>query len=432
MGKIILVTTCFVSISGAAMAQTSGGTLSNLPQEINDLGFYPNATFVQMGISSPDQGQEKGRSEFVSLLDLGADLDLNQMFGLKGSSIHFQEIIVPKITNLKYGGEVGDVIGGNPGPYIPWAAHLQRFTLEQKFFDNKAFIEGGRSNAGDYFALANCDQQFACISSTTMIQQNAGFAPTPYSNWSARAGYYFTPALRVQGGFFKYDPAFPFSNGWQAYHNGVPAGNVYLADVSYRTDPHKSLYPSAYEAMFYRNTLTQHDPLTGAASDGDEGIFTSAKQTFWRASNKPLATSLSVFAANVMEFNDKTSNGMKETLDAGLTVNGLLASRPFDSYGVKFTWVRLTSDEQTYLQKAQLEATGSPYTVGPNEYGFTIDGTFVLTRNLIFQPYATYILNSNAWNSPTSTHRPHDGFNVGFTFVALIGPMLGFKNYDYQ
>lgn len=432
MKKILISTTFFVSLGGFALAQSSSGALSNVPVTLNDAGFYPNATFVQFGMSSPDQGQEKGRSLFVSLLDMGADLDLDKMFGLKGTSIHFQEMVIPKITNLNYGRQNGDLIGGNPGPYIPWAAHLQRFTLMQKFLDGKAFIEGGRSNAGDYFALPACDQQFACITSTTMIQQNAGFAPPPYANWSARAGYNITPALRVQGGFFKYDPAFPFSNGWQAYHNGVPAGNVYLADVSYRTDPHKSLYPSAYEAMFYRNTLTQIDPLTHQKSDGNEGVFMSAKQTFWRKNNNPLSTSLSAFVANVTEFNNKTENGLKDTLDTGLTVNGLFASRPFDSYGVKFTWVQLTSHEQTYLENEQRAVTGSPYGVGPNEYGFGVDGNFILTRNIIFQPYATYILHSNAWGNPYATHKPHDGFNLGFTFVALIGPMLGFQNYNYQ
>ncbi|GBQ37959.1 hypothetical protein AA11237_1683 [Acidocella aminolytica 101 = DSM 11237] len=431
MKRLILATTYFVGIAGLASAQTSSGPLSGISKTLNNVGFYPNATFVQLGIASPDQGQETGASEFVSILDMGADLDLGKMIGLKGTSVHFQEMVIPKITNLNYGNQVGDVIGGNPGPYIPWAAHLQRFTLEQKFLNDKAFIEGGRSNAGDYFALATCDQQFACISSTTMIQKNAGFAPPPYANWSARAGYNFTPALRVQGGFWKYDPAFPFSNGWESYHYGVPSGNVYLADISYRTDPHKALYPSAYEAMFYRNTLSQSDPLTGQVTNGNSGIFLSAKQTFWRKNQNPLSTSLSAFVADVTEFNGKTGDGLRDNLDAGLTVQGMFPSRPFDSYGLKFTWVRLTSDEQAYLQKAQLSSTGSPYTVGPNEYGFGTDATFVLTPSLIFQPYATYILNSNAWASPTSTHRPHDGFNVGFTFVALIGQMAGLGHYNY-
>lgn len=430
MKKLLLTTMCFTGIASLAFAQTPSGPLSGVSKTLNDAGFYPNLTFVQIGTASPNQGQQTGESEFVSILNMGADFDLGPLTGLKGTSIHFQEMIVPEDSNLYFGNKVGDVIAGNPGPFIPWVAHLQRFTLEQKFFNGKVFAEGGRSNAGDYFALPVCGQQYACLSSTTMIQQNAGFAPPPYANWSARAGYNFTNALRVQGAFYKYDPAFPFSNGWQSYHYGVPSSNVYLADVSYRTDPHTSLYPKAYEAMFYRNTEPQFDPLTKNRTDGNSGLFMSANQTFWRKAPSPLATSLSAFVANVTEFNGQTSNGLRDTLDAGVSVNGLFASRPFDSYGLKFTWVRLTNDEQAFLKNSQLAATGSAYTVGQNEYGFGTQGTFVLTPSLILQPYATYILNSNAWGNAQSTHRPHDGFNLGFTFVALIGQMAGLGQYN--
>jgi len=431
MKKLLLATSCFAGLAAAAFAQPVTGPLASIGQAANSVGLYPNLVFVQLATANPDMGQQTGNSEFVSIINMGADADLQKMLGLNGSSIHFQEFLVPEDSDLAYGGQAGDVIAGNPGPFIPWIAHLQRFTLEQTFLNGSLFVEGGKSNAGDYFAQAACDQPFGCLSTTTMIQQNAGFAPPPYANWSARGGYHFSPALTAQIGTWNYDVAFPFSNGWTPSHLGAPSGHVYLADLSYKTDPHAALYPSAYEAMFYRNTLTQHDPLTGKATDGDEGIYLSGKQTFWRASPSPLSTSLSAFATDVTELNANTGNGLKNTVDAGLSVQGLFPSRPFDTYGVKATWVQLTSDEQKFLQNTQTAINGS-YAPGAGEYGVGVDATFVISPSLIFQPFATYVIDDNAWGNPTSTHKPQDGVNVGGTFVVVLGQMLGLgTRYNY-
>lgn len=412
----------------AARAQPVTGPLVNIANEVESVGVYPNLTYVQVASAVPSAGLHPGKSIFVTIFNMGADLELEKMIGLPGASVHFQEFIVPENSNLSWGSEVGDVIVGNPGPFIPWVAHLQKFTFEQKMFHNHIFLEGGKANAGDYFALATCDLQFGCISSTTIVQNSAGFAPPPYANWSARLGINVTHHWLIQGGFWKYNPMYPFSNGWETSNHGVKEGNVLIADLSYVTDPRKDLYASSCEVMYYHNDLAIN-PATGGSSGNNHGVFVGAKKTFWRAAASPTATSLTASFGGVTELNPHAAMGVRSSLDVGLSVSGLFKARPFDTYGLRFTWARLTDEYQDRLKLAYVSSSGKSYMVGPDEFGFTADATFVLTPQLIFQPYVSYIKNANSWFAPGSPRMPQDGINIGGTFVIQLSQLLGFAPY---
>ena len=225
-----------VQIPENPMPKSKDGPLANQGQWLVDHGITPHLTFTQLYFANPGVGVETDQSESVSIFTVGASLDLEKMIGLSGGTIHYEHLFAPWIHNLNYGMQASSTIVGTLGPYIPKTSHLTLFTYEQKLLDDKLTLEAGKSNAGNYFALPMCNSPTLCVSAT--LQNIVGINPPPYANWSARMAYDLSPKLRVQTGWWRSDAAFPFTNGWESNSGdiGGQMSNVYLANMSYRTD----------------------------------------------------------------------------------------------------------------------------------------------------------------------------------------------------
>jgi porin len=402
------------------------GPLAGIGQKLNDWGFTPSLNLVQMYLANPSVGQQTGNHEALTFIAVGGDFDMEKIAGFPGATIHFQQLFVPFTNNLAWGTQVGDVLAGQPGPYVPQVSHLGIFTWEQKAFHDKLDVEFGKTNAGAYFGAPVCNQGFGCQSA--ILQNSAGMNPPVYVNWGGRARYNITPAWSVQAGLFRSNPAYPFTNGWE-WTDSVPDSNVWLASTAYRTTYQTDAYPKSYELMLYYNTRTQTDPLTQESHKGTSGVYFGGRQVVWRAdgglAGAPDPTAVSLFATATGSFDAHSSYGLAMTGSAGVILEAPLRSRPHDSISLSLNWATLTPHEQEYLKQENLAAGGSGYTVGRTQYGLKLDANIALTRSIILSPYVMRTWNTNTWGNPTYAATPKNGIVAGIVASVFFDKMLG-------
>lgn len=405
------------------------GPLTPLGERLRDIGVTPQLNMLNVLISNPSVGQVTGKYERVTIFGMGFDLDLERMAGLSGSSIHFLQLYVPSPYNTgTFGAYAGDSLIGRAGPYIPKEWHLSRLNWEQKLFDDRLEAAIGVDQAGNHFAIPLCNQGFLCQGS---LPAAVGINPPPYSNLSARLAYRFTPEWTAQLGFWRDNEAFPFSTGWEGWDGDVtgpggvriedPNSSLYLANLVYETRPENDPYPRRYEVMLYYNDADQTNPATGDRHKGTSGIYLGGRQTVWRASPEPTATSLGIYGSLYASFDRDNSYGLGHELNAGLILQGPFASRPFDSYSLKFIWHHLTDAGQSHL----IDSNTGNYTVGPDEYLVGIDANFVLGGHTIVQPWVTYAWNVNTALNPVYRGNPKDGWGIGVNLMVRLDKILG-------
>lgn len=424
-------------------ASDDQGLFSAQGDWLNAHGISPHLTFTQMYFANPGVGVNTNNSESVSIFTVGAAFDLEKLIGLPGGTIHYEHLFAPWINNLNYGGQASSAVVGTLGPYVPQTSHLTLFTYEQKLLDNKLTLEAGKSNAGNYFALPMCNSPTMCVSA--MLQNVVGMNPPPYANWSARMAYDLNPKLRVQTGWWRSNDAFPFTNGWEANagDSGGQVSNVYLANVSYRTDFSMEKYPFSYEVMGFYNDATQTNPyytVNGTSkvfnssslvrtNSGVSGTYLGAKKTIWRAdggaTDNPNPKSISVYASMTQAFNDENSKGIDNQGNAGVIFNHVFESRPFDSYAINFLWAHLTDAEQKFLSDAHTASGGTGYDVGQTETAVSADANFILRKGIIFSPFVMYSWNSNSMLNPYTATTPESGFSFGATLHFQLDQILG-------
>ena len=432
-----------VQVAENPMPAKEGGILSNQGQWLVDHGITPKLTFTELYFANPKVGVKTGESEAVSIFTVGATLDLEKLMGLSGSKIHYEHLFAPWVHNGTYGGQASSTIVGTLGPYIPNTSHLTLFTFEQRLLNDQLTLEAGKSNAGNYFALPMCNSPTMCVSAS--LQNIVGINPPPYSNWSARMAYDLNPKLRVQTGWWRSDAAFPFTNGWETNSGdiGGQMSNVYLANVSYKTDFSMEKYPFSYEIMGFYNDATQVNPYstvkgTSKVFDtessvkttvGVSGVYLGAKKTLWRqdhgSTDSPVPKSISAYASMTQAFNDENTKGIQNQGNAGIVFSHMFESRPFDSYGLNFLWAHLTDAEQKFLEDAHLAAGGTGYTVGQTETAISADANFILSKGIIFSPFVMYSWNSNSMLNPYSSVNPESGFSFGGTLHFQLDQILG-------
>lgn len=409
-----------------------------------DHGIRPHLNMTHIYLANPSVGLETGKHEALTLFAAGADFDMGRLFGWRGGAVHFEQLFVPYTHNLSYGMQVGDALVGKPGPYIPKVSHLTLFTYEQKLLGDRLTVEAGKSNAGNYFALPLCSVPIACVN--TILQDSAGFNPPPYSNWSLRGAWDFSPRLRAQLGAWRSNDAYPFTNGWErrAGDSGGSLSTLYVANLAYRTDYAMEAYPQSWEALAFHRNQRQSDPyytvagtsqLTDADSparshDGVGGYYLGGRKTFWRADggsvHTPMPKALSAFASFSHVFEPGNSNGVASQANAGLILSAPWQRRPLDSYSLNLKWVQLTRDQQRLLEEAYSYYGGEgEYRPGRESLGVSLDGNFVLSPAFIVSGSVGRVWNASSWLNPYTGEQPRDGYAVSLILHVKLDQLLG-------
>ncbi len=418
--------------AGPAQAPAASGPFASLGKRLNDNGFYPILFLGEWYVSNPNSGVRPGSHQFQTQVNAGFDFDLEPLFGLKGTSVHFIESYVPWITSQtatdNYFTQMGDVINASASGYVPVTAHLTRFSVKQEFGGGKAFVEAGKGYVNDYVARPDCLTAFMCMSVIAITHKASGFNFPNYSNWFGRVGFKPTANLTVQGIWYQDDNDASLTNGWERWRDSNYPG--YLVDVQYAAP--RADKPSAWEVMYYHDKVPQTRQLCATClktvTNWQAGVFASGMTTFWRP-DPHRSKMLQGFVSFANAMNDKQTTapsvgGLQYAADIGLIMRGPFASRPFDSYSLQLTTVRLSRDEQVWLEN---QGYGKP---GRSEYSIGASAFFKVSDSVFVSPYVEYLVNanaafaSNAYTNPQ--HRqPSDGFAVGVALIVQLGKMLG-------
>ncbi len=407
---------------------------------LDDHGVSPHLGLTQFYLANPGVGTDTGNHESLTLFDVGVNVDLEKILGWHGTRLHFNELYVPYRNNLDFGAQAGDVLSSKSSPYIPRVSHLTLFTLEQKLLQDQLTVEGGISNAGNYFALPLCNVGLGC----TTLPDAAGANPSPYANWGARLNYQFTPALSAQVGTWRVNDAYPFANGWErgAGSSGGNMSTTYLANVAYRTDFSTTAYPQSYELVGFHNTRDGNDPYyttagtaqlsdsahAPATTNGLNGFYLGLKKTFWRAdggqSKDMTPTALSAYFAGSHVFEEDVPNGIPNQVSTGLILSAPFKSRPYDTYSLSAHWVQLSDHEQKYINAAY-RSVGQDYTSPGGEYALELDANLILTRGVVVSPYVMYTWDPINTVNPFDGIAPKAGVSAGFLFHVQLESFLG-------
>jgi porin len=414
------------------------GPLAPAGKSLNSVGISPSIAFIQFWLANPSVGEVTGQEQGMSLIAYGVDLDMKKLSSIPGATIHFQELNVPLVHNTgTWGMDAADVYVGQPGPYIPDEDHLTRFTWEQHLDKDRFVFEFGKSNAGDYFAIPVCNTNYGCQSLMTQYDGGMGEDPTPYANFLGRIAYNINRKATLNIAEYRSTAQFPWTDGWEWHkttiHGVRSDSNVYLADFIYNSPQAK--YPKSYEAIYFHNTAMQAAEFssgsgyanTGAdVHHGTNGMFASTRQTLYRFDDgrpgPPRA--LTAFAQLNESFDSKNVSGLQTDFKTGAFVQGLLKSRPMDSYGFNVWWAGLTNNEQNFLKTENLAAGGSGYNIGKNEIAIGPDANIIF-KNVIVSPFALRTFNANSMMNPLFAGKIQNGWGVGATVVVLIDKVFG-------
>lgn len=400
-------------------------------------GIAPRFSINQFSQANPSTGVDTGERQVVTLVSLGADLDMGKIAGIDGGTIHFEQLYVPIISNLNYRAQLGDALSAIGAPYLPKASHLQTLTYEQKLFDDKLTVEVGKSNAIYYFATSLCNMPLSCLN--TILITAGGVNPFPYADWSARLAYDVSPRLRVQAGAWRSNPNFFNHNGWERRGDpGDPTSTSYFANVVYRSTFAEEAYPATYEAMGYHNNGRQNDRFVtpgglaaGQVHDGTSGMYLGARKVLYRPDGGRAGVAhpraLSAYASMTHSFDSTAGNGIRNLLHAGVIRQGLFAGRPLDSYSLNVHFAQLTRHRQRFTEDAHRAIGEGSYDIGRNEYALTLDANYVLTDSIVVSPFVRHTWNANKWFNAFGRTNPSDGFTLGFALHVGLDHALGLR-----
>jgi porin len=414
--------------------------LAGWGQSLNRKGITPVFNIVQFWLGDPKMGQDPGNWEELTLLTVGADLDMHKLIGYKGASFHFTEMLVPTTHNTaEYGDQVGDEILGQPGPFIPEYPHLTRMTWEEKAFKNKLDLEFGKANAGTWYIHSVCLVDFACQSALAQYDGGFGQGPTPYANWLVRAAYNITPALTVQVSEYRETATFPWSDGWEIkktgfFHGARPDSNVYMADATYRTDLGHDRYAKNYEFAYAHNTALQNRELstgggfTNPVKDQHHGtdiIFAAGRQVIHRFDTPgPAPKPLSVYGQLTQSLDTTNVTGLLTDFKAGVISEGFVKGHPPDGVSLKFTMVRSTENMLAWENTQNIAYGGTGFKNGRNEYGLGAEA-FLLFKYMIAMPFAQRVWNPNTMMNPNYGGQTKAGWGFGTMLVFPLDGILG-------
>lgn len=400
-------------------------------------GIRPRFALNLFAQANPGTGVATGQRQVVTLVSLGADLDMGKIAGIDGGTVHFEQLYVPVISNLNYRAQLGDALSAIGAPYLPKASHLQLLTYEQKLFDDKLSVEVGKSNAIYYFATSLCNMPLSCLN--TILITAGGINPFPYADWSARLAYDVAPRVRVQAGAWRSNSNFFNHNGWERRGDpGDPTSTSYFGNIVYRSTFAEESYPATYELMGYHNNGKQNDRFVspaglpaGQVHDGTSGIYLGARKVLYRPDGGRAGIAhpraLSAYASLTHSFDSSAGNGIRNLLHAGVIRQGLFTGRPQDSYSLNVHIAQLTRHRQRFTEDAHRAIGEGSYATGREEYALTLDANYVLSDSIVVSPFVRRTWNANKWFNAFGRTNPSDGFTLGFALHIGLDHALGLR-----
>jgi porin len=400
------------------------GPLAGFAAPLAEKGITFHATILDFFGDNPSIGLQRGRGSNDAYIIEGVDFDLSKLFGLPGTSIHYENIFFAGVLNLNAAPQIGDSQIGYPPPYTPELARLSRATIEQKAFDGRLDIEAGITHPGYYFAKFQCGTYNACFQDVLYI--DAGYTSYGFAVPGGNVSFNITPSVYIEAGAFANQPNANKFSGYDFYrekYNGVLTMGEIGSKTSFATDP----YPYKVSLTGYYNTAihTVDAPGPAATKTGTSGIVFQAEKVVWRpdggyAKDNPTPTNVKIYGS----FGQSLDSSVAIESDAwiGATLSAPFQARPADYYGVKFYWERVTTGFDALLNTA-LPPTTTRYQ--RDSYTFEASAHLALPYGAAFEPVFDYTIHPNDYWVPASPKKVNQGIYIGGTVAIPLGQILG-------
>lgn len=422
----------------AAQAQTASGPEINLAplqqigQTLAQHGIYLNSSYFGEFAGNPTGGAAQG-SDYADQVALGADINLQKLAGWQGGALHIE------FTNRDGHSQGADVINNSVATQQIYGGgqtyNLTTFTLEQKLFNNKVDIIGGRTEL-DQLTLNDpiyCHFQSNAICGQPDIMGkiiNSSFWPV--SVWGGQVKLSPIQDWTLKVGIADHDPG-DSASPHHGFDWGVGKSNgvEIPVELDYQTSFADDSYPRRYDVgvVFDRTpySYTQYDAVTKELGHdnayGRTMIYAQAKQMVYRPDMNS-QSGLTVFGAVVVGPND--NQVANYNVSGGAVYQGLFASRPADSAGVMVGYTHYRDSYLNQLYQYRVNVLGGTQRPASSLMMMEVDYDAYLTPYLDIMPNFQYIMHPDGLgNRAYPSHNLSDAFVFGLQFNLNIAKLVG-------
>jgi porin len=376
-------------------------------------------------------GLEKG-TENAGTATLGADFNMEKLFGITGGQFH---ILFSKSYGQTLQNEIGNYIK-TQGWYYPYQkTQLAQFAWEQNLADGKVNILVGRTNTTALFARSNYGCSFISGSQCPYYLPlfTGGFSGFPYVTWGGRVRYNATRKFYIETGVYSVDPERHLEHGFN-FSTRNTTGVVIPVEAGYETDFGNDPYPRHYKLGWWHNNAASVDPLLNSRGtskalfpgapllhhDSRTGMYLLADQVVYRPDESH--RNLALFGSYATPFDSHEIFASQGAL--GTLFTGPFKSRPLDTVGIMVTRI-VFSNAQTLYMNQLLAKHGSTSFVKSHETMIEANYGFKLAPGVSLLPNITYIINPDTSQRPDATFAPKNTFVVGLRLAVNLGDMFG-------
>lgn len=398
-------------------------------------GIYLRATGFDEAAANVTGGQKQGAANSFAVA-FGGDIDLDQLAGLPGGSLHvtFNKSVGESLA----AGYVENDVSFQAKYKSYHNARLADLDFEQKLFNGMVDIDGGRVSALSFFnnskIYCNFQNNAFCFNPAVAPIADKGLSFYPYDTWGGRVKVSPTPWLYMQAGAFQSDPALNPTDGFEWSSNRAN-GIETAVEIGLQSPSRVSPYAFHLRLGGYNNGAPVSDPylntkdLSLVAHKGKALTHPGGQTAYYVMGDVTVARLNPTGTRNVTLFggtlwaNQDYLTFTNQTL-AGVLVTGPFASRPTDTLGLAATYLRLGSQEVAYLQADRAAAHGAG-AVSNNEEVFELNYGIAAYRGIRLNPNIQYVVNPDNILEPGAKHQSHNVLAFGVRLTIDPGVLLG-------
>ncbi len=291
-------------------------------------------------------GGEVHKVRYTHNVAIGAFLDLEQLFHLKGTYFLVSAAdragsnLSSEIPNFF---QVQQFYGGQ-------TIHLVHLALEQNLLDGKLDIVGGRIDALDDFATSSyyCySQNIGICGNPFSLESNSSLSNYPLASWGLRARYDISPEFYSMTGAYNTYAEFGDNKyhgvDFSIHHN---SGVAVMQEFGYRPAwERQDGYPGFFKLGGFYDSEPRLRFESNMMRSGTWMIYGSAQQRLYRRPVDGVHQGLTAFLT--LTYAPPAMNTIQYMADAGLVYVGLIPSRPMDEAGMFGLFGEFSSDLRT-------------------------------------------------------------------------------------
>ncbi len=440
--RLLVITLGSVFVAHTGFAQTAPGRvapdapLSDLGRKLDDNGVRISAQVIDEYAHNPTGGVRQGETN-VGQIRLGANFDLDKIFGLHGGNFY--------ITGLRdYGSSLAKDYSGTytkeqeiyKNQYNLWRFSVAAY--EQKLFDDTLDVYVGRMGTTTFYGrLANtCYFQSGMTCTVPQVLNSAaGYSLPTSATWAGNVRYKPRPDFYIQAGAFEVNQYIQHTNGFD-WSTGQATGVTVTAEAGFGDyNLQKIRYPGDIKFGGYVSTAPVSDPLyntkgkslgisggtAAVSSDQRQGIYGMGEKVVWRP-EEGSRQSLALFGGWIQPL--ETEEVMRLQTYAGAVLRAPFESRPSDAIAFVTNYYNISSRELEFLHDSRIKAGGKGWN-DPNEVTFELDYDALLVPSIRLSPNIQYFINPDNSNIPKTSGVPKNMFVLGVKVTFNIGNILG-------